>query len=1792
MKFFFINVKKHFNRLLLILLLFFITNIISFSLNVPLSNSYKDDNCKLKNKERMCVECEDGYFLENNVCKISCNEKNNLLSDIPTKKCISIKENPVYYDKYSFKSCENLCSNTKEDEFLNQSNIKQCSCNVSCKRNGTCCRDISQCDSLFSNIINPKNPIEDCEYYKYDNRENIICAKCKNKYLFEGICYESCDKIIKESINSYSLISGKERTTDDNKKTFIQYERNKICYDITNCQNIENCISCSNTDSNKCEKCLFGMFLLNNKCYSACPHNYHANKTNFTCEERKSISNDETANSNSFYIAMNSKSCKGICGEETISEKYCSCNYNCMKSGTCCPDYLTHCESESMNEECINCKNCDYKNKVCLECKNNSSLNQKAKNECTCDKNYRYDNANDVCITDNIDLIIPNTSSTTIKNKSDLSLLELIVVRKKKNKYDDLIKALLESNKPVWLLEHNNNVTISANNNNYIDSQNTYITHKHSIKNQEKIKPSIDKKDIVVNHQNNKNLNSNNSSSDNEITNIDLKNKTIHQEKSTLNITTNEKSNTEKPIFDNKFNHKANITNSTAQEYNINNTHTGNITNDHKSINDTKINNHNNKTNSKNNMSNIFNTTNKSNNTDSSYNFPNNIFNNNSRSENISTESNNSSKNNKTNTFNNIEEKIEIINILNNDFETIIENTISNNISSKINNFSNDIKNTSNLSKEELLDIINLSKDIINLFPSNELINKSNEGNNAHNNQNKTEESSVNKIEHNNKFDEESSENTTNKNNEVHEDEDQVIQNNTNSKKNNSSNVFINEIMNSTFNNSTDSDIKKKELFVTKYNNFTNGEYFEKHYKHFKNKNNTNINKNDKIEKNNNNKYDKNDTYKKNVNLEFFTNINMQSDVLSFNNTTNKNQHKKHLHNNSTINKTIDNISEEYYINNDNFLIKKNNIAKNYNNTNSSKIDNLNNELDISFIYKSLNFRNKHSKISAKLRKSRNFGEDDDPCDDGLCLNCNRTSKSCLECKPNSKLFDDLTYCDCIEGFYYNEKEEICSKCDWKCSSCSNEETCDACNNELGFIMKNEKCTCRDNLILSEKDKKCVDNRNIIYNKTETNTNTFENEENIHNNKSISNTTTVTEINYTDFSCSLMNNTYYDTITKECLSNNYKDQKLRFSFIIFNHGSSFSKDVDNDNEDFFNQKIEKGKEGSITDIGNAQNILLFNYIQQKYSQSKSLISQENVEAQISITSDNDDNCFSTANQFNDYIRQGFQSEIKKETIVPKKSHKTDINSIKNIPKAKNDANSINKINSYSKKRIIQIKDKMLNRRNTNLNDSTTYTYDNNRSYNNILSIIGTKGKNQSNFSQKSKTNNINEKAKDLISKYRIKSSNKVFNNPFKSIEDYSDSLVLNNSSELISKINSREKINKENISLSNISLLLLKHRSLIIVNSDFNNYLKSDMTKPFDFLLMCTSSLNKIIENQELYRIEINAFMDKLFSKLDSVLDFQTSIKYDIQAILSIIESYFSNLDLGNTHIKDLDIKDLKEFFQQFYNFIIEKIMFNSDHNKNYKSLVYKTYNYLINSLKEIVNYDKIILKKLSVEFIAFINENSKINKRNSEDLFLNKLSLNFKDIDSIITKFDLNTRLNTLYSQENQIKLNVNFLTREKFYAHMFSLQRLNELRKKKHSTVKGLETLKLDYPLNAALLQYDVYKDTSEKEIAKLLEKVYIIGSEEASNISIDDKLNVLINNHVNEDKYRIKIYNNHNLVLEEPMSVFVDDLKSKLKDADSFDLFCNREATNPRVYLLIVISIITIIQTIGLLIYCANK
>ncbi len=114
----------------------------------------------------------------------------------------------------------------------------------------------------------------------------------------------------------------------------IVIKTNMICAKEDKCL-VENCLQCEEDNQSVCKKCYNGFFLYNNMCNTSCPANLRADRMNWLCIEPTVFA--------WYWVFPSNNSCREKCGVALTQESDCSCDYDCVRNGTCCQDIEEYC---------------------------------------------------------------------------------------------------------------------------------------------------------------------------------------------------------------------------------------------------------------------------------------------------------------------------------------------------------------------------------------------------------------------------------------------------------------------------------------------------------------------------------------------------------------------------------------------------------------------------------------------------------------------------------------------------------------------------------------------------------------------------------------------------------------------------------------------------------------------------------------------------------------------------------------------------------------------------------------------------------------------------------------------------------------------------------------------------------------------------------------------------------------------------------------------------------------------------------------------------------------------------------------------------------------------------------------------------------------------------------------------------------------------------------------------------------------------------------------------------------
>lgn len=771
-------------------------------------------------------------------------------------------------------------------------------------------------------------------------------------------------------------------------------------------------------------------------------------------------------------------------------------------------------------------------------------------------------------------------------------------------------------------------------------------------------------------------------------------------------------------------------------------------------------------------------------------------------------------------------------------------------------------------------------------------------------------------------------------------------------------------------------------------------------------------------------------------------------------------------------------------------------------------------------------------------------------CEDPLCSECatNNTNK-CLKCNSNAKLFD--TFCDCEDGYYYDESKESCEKCHSSCNQCKESKKCYTCN--IGYTTKSIigkyndldllECECNlEHNVLDEKNGECIK-------------------------KSVYNHLTHAKNSCRDFS-------HVDIITNECynIKENTNDnlkfpstqsQSFAFSYNLIYPGLKSPYYIDYDNVDFFKNEISKINQGILDENSINDNLILFTYITQKYLISKNILSiseneeinilkqifSSNLLTKINLLSDNDENCRKIIKLIKEVSQNKILNELLIGTLSQSKNFdfiiKTkDNNSLNNNEINKNTFKS-NKRKTKSKSRIFatsQLTFKINSK-------SDKYKYDN-FNENSLKNIDRIDGKSDFNSRVESfvsnhlinqiklkidkmyKNDRQNYKASQfqfMKENYKRIKENKELESPFKiynqEYSKYIQNIRYNNTID-----NSTEK------DINNLNLIQF------YTSSYSNNYFHTDSFSIIDLLLMDKEALEDILRQHELYRNDINSIMKKMEKELYDISELQENIKHDIVSLKNLVENYFyllryqsstinnkasnSNSNSKNSKINNLSYNsDLTANMQELYNIIIKKIIFPAK-----KNLLYKSY---LTSFK---------FKSFSTNFLS---ENRNSLKESVEDSFnnlnsslRNNLTNEFIDVDIFVKEIILNSK------KKINTRLTVDICSKEKIFSHIIFLEKLMR--------VSNKENPKLNVLTSSNIIQFDVYfnkENDISTQIKSIINELIDFKDIKEKNISkIKEKIFKLVEELIISKNFNIKILLGQENIMEINLQSFTDFIDEK--------------------------------------------
>ncbi|EDR26344.1 protein serine/threonine kinase, putative [Entamoeba dispar SAW760] len=362
-------------------------------------------NCKKCRDDNHCLQCEDGYTLSDDQCSKEIAQDCLLYYN---NKCVKCAEGKYSIDGVS---CTGDC----------QKNCVQCYKSDNDKSKCTICKDgfilfNNECLSTtdvsnskkFNSIVGNTGvecesgyvlvdgSCQSCSSYHHDEDCNLCdlnqCLSCKTKLLLNGICTLSSD-----NCNSIT-----------NSKCFLCKEQ---YYKKENCQKCgQGCKVCDETGT--CLECINESALLKGEVCedkeTTKTQSLTENEFDITFEECDIIRYGSCLRCKDGYYASNGicKKCDENCGSCVINSKYCmSCKGNAILSNhTCLNDYKslsTSCELQIKNGlGCIICNDGYYKkDSICFSCEDPMETCITEDIATNCKKGYFLDNGK--CINQN-----------------------------------------------------------------------------------------------------------------------------------------------------------------------------------------------------------------------------------------------------------------------------------------------------------------------------------------------------------------------------------------------------------------------------------------------------------------------------------------------------------------------------------------------------------------------------------------------------------------------------------------------------------------------------------------------------------------------------------------------------------------------------------------------------------------------------------------------------------------------------------------------------------------------------------------------------------------------------------------------------------------------------------------------------------------------------------------------------------------------------------------------------------------------------------------------------------------------------------------------------------------------------------------------------------------------------------------------------------------------------------------------------------------------------------------------
>lgn len=1172
-----------------------------------------------------CLECEYNYYNYKGSCYKSC--INGLIADNKDYKCKEVKENPLPLVFKSKSSCNEQCGNE----------LKDCSCNIDCIYNGSCCLDIHLC-------LNSKNYIN-----KYHSSNDDSNAKLNQQDLkeYHDDNLSNNDNILYINYNSNNT-DIEDIDNDFSYNTIVNST-------ITNSKNGEDCNSKgienkSTFEANQTNKT--GVeYIIENDILIKKHENFINNSTNTTIYNSSNITNgdhtsnkvyDQTKNILDKYQALylnllNNSNCNKNKEDQDFSSKD-QINYNNGFNNES-DDKLSSLdnsrENKMNNDNDIANNKTDASNslnntKDFLEKSNNSknniteteneeedelnNINNDIYNQTNSDnhENYTSDNdKNETKIESKTDVYNNNNANNNNSNNTNTNGES----SQKFNNTDNKTESETVNTKHT---DSNTNSNIDNNNATDVNDKESdkikNITHTNTNNNTTKDNNSIKK---------NNTLSNNNNTIDNETT---LNEEANNNTKGILNNTSSHLNTNKSGLEDNKakisdnngINHTTvNDQNTTLSSKNLtpnNNTNTKNNTN----TNDTdsvEMNLKNEKElknmTDSNNITEVSGnyTSSGSNNTDDNIN---NINNNNT----TNNKNNNDNNNSNTSTNNNTEDNKFNIKNDTSDKSTEIKNE-TNYISEQIKEDKENKEKDEN-KEDKVIKVIKEDKSDLDEGTKNndkteakesEIINKDITGKN---NTNTTEFTQDNAI-----IDDEVLNKTNDNENKGNLKEDSNVSNN-NINATNTTNIADTTDTTNTSVSVNETSQEDEENENKNVNKDPTKEILE-------NSSNKTTNNNETTTKNNNTNINSKQDYISNNNSISTDNSNLTDKQENKADTTNTVNTKDNTNTTSENNNTLDTNEQELEQEEVKNITIPTNIPpvviKILTPEEQEKKEEKQKEA-----LKIIEKLNKGTTLSAAETKAKlqnttivkdkvYFKQMETICDkDYLCNSC--SSEGCTDCTHNS-FYNNLTgYCNCDEGYFQNSETQSCELCSPLCASCitSDYDMCLSCKENA--ILDITICLCLDSFIYDKIQRKCVDPKDLI------------------------------KLNYTVLECP--EGEVFSSVLKSCIKEG--DKSLVFSLIYYHSAPTTPISLKN-NKDILGYKWDKNLEaGDPNAYGIRQDYLYGIWLKKKYIDFYEIINDNNKENSIYSEGINRKDVSISANAVSAAFYPSLKSFAKKKSI--------------------------------------------------------------------------------------------------------------------------------------------------------------------------------------------------------------------------------------------------------------------------------------------------------------------------------------------------------------------------------------------------------------------------------------------------------------------------------------------------------------------------------------------------------------